>query len=136
MICWSSLKITIRDEKTSNSKKFGKHKLKLEIFFFISRYFGMGSDSFCFLQLKCSLLDIKILQKKARQILKLLNFFNNKIFLNCGRFVCKNVYVFRFICYPVFYSQWTLNIFSIRDAAYRTTSFWIASYEISFSILW
>ena len=36
-------------------------------FLFISRYFGIGSDSFHFLRLKLSLLDIKILKKKARQ---------------------------------------------------------------------
>ena len=36
-------------------------------FFSISHYFGIGSDSFYFLRLKFSLLDIKILKKKARQ---------------------------------------------------------------------
>ena len=42
-----------------------------------------------------------------------------------------------FISNPeILYSQWTLNIFSIRDAAYCTTSFWIASYEIIFLFLW
>ena len=35
--------------------------------FFISHYFGIGSDSFYFLRLKFSLFDIKILKKKARQ---------------------------------------------------------------------
>ena len=35
--------------------------------FFISHYFGIGSDSFYFLRLKFLLLDIKILKKKARQ---------------------------------------------------------------------
>ena len=33
----------------------------------ISRYFGIGSDSFYFLRIKFSLLHIKILKKKARQ---------------------------------------------------------------------
>ena len=40
---------------------------KIHRFFFISRYFGMGSDSFYFLRLKFSLLGMKILKKKARQ---------------------------------------------------------------------
>ena len=38
---------------------------KIHRIFFISRYFGIGSDSFYFLHLKFPLLDIKILKKKA-----------------------------------------------------------------------
>ena len=54
-------------------------------------------------------------------ITNLASFFNNQIF-----FKFQSVRVQNFLCffiYPVFYSQWTLNIFSIRDAAYWTTSF-------------
>ena len=39
-------------------------------------------------------------------------------------FKFRSVRVQKFLCffiYPVFYSQWTLNIFSIRDTAYWTT---------------
>ena len=38
--------------------------------------------------------------------------------------------------YPVFYIQWILHIFSIRVVTYWTSSFWIASDEISFWVLW
>ena len=40
---------------------------KIHRIFFISHYFGIGSDSFCFLRLKFSLLNIKLLKQKARQ---------------------------------------------------------------------
>ena len=58
---------------------------------------------------------------------KFVSFFNNKNEKISGRFVCKSFCIFSF--YPVFYSQWTLNVFSICAAAYWT-SFWIASYEM------
>ena len=44
----------------------------------------------------------------------LASFFNNKIKKkkkNSGRSMCKMFYIFSF--YPVFYSQWTLNIFQL-----------------------
>ena len=63
------------------------------------------------------------------------SFFNNKIFLKFPVDSYANFLMF-FSFYSVFYSQWTLNIFSIRDAAYWTTSFWIACYEIRFWFLW
>ena len=40
---------------------------KIHSIFFISHYLGIESDSFYFLRLKFSLLDIKILKKKTRQ---------------------------------------------------------------------
>ena len=54
-------------------------------------------------------------------ITNLASFFNNKFF-----FKFRSVRLQKFLCffiYPVFCSQWTLNICPIRYAAYWTTSF-------------
>ena len=108
----------------SNSTSVYTQNLFISIFTIV--FFNLGKNVSLW-----EFLAVKILNFR-----RMIKFFQIAVGSCCGRFVCKNFYVFRFICYPFFYSQWTLMIFSIRDPAYWTTSFWISSYEISFSILW
>ena len=55
-------------ECTQNVPKFSYNII--HDIFFISHYFGIGSDYFYFLRLKFSLLNIKILKKKERQMFR------------------------------------------------------------------
>ena len=65
-ICFTRLRV--KDARSRRQiQNYKIYSLRYSNFLFISRYFGIGSDYFYFLRLKLSLLDIKILKKKARQ---------------------------------------------------------------------
>ena len=119
-------------------------------------FFGIGSVSSYYLWLKLLLLDLKMRKKEKKDLratpvvkssregfinvklvrvlplrTNLASFFNNKHFLkkipigSCT----KSFKLFHFIRF-LFIENF--KFFSIRDAAYWTTAFWILSYEISF----